>query len=66
MNLGLPSWANRILTPSTVLIVMGLSGCQSWHSTGGLPGLNAKLDERAIVKKAQNDPFPSPQQVGLK
>lgn len=42
------------------------SGCTPWQTASTLPGLESWKDERAIVKKAQNDPFPSPQQVGLK
>jgi hypothetical protein len=59
-------WINKALGISAFLIILGVSGCSGWHSSAALPGLNTWKDERAVVKKAQNDPFPSPQQVGLK
>jgi hypothetical protein len=48
-----------------VLLIAALAGCQSWQSSPGLPGLGASKVERRIVKQAQNDPFPSPDQVGI-
>lgn len=53
-----------VCTFLSALAVLG--GCSGWHSSAALPGLHTWKDERAVVKKAQNDPFPSPQQVGLK
>jgi hypothetical protein len=41
-----------------------LVGCQSF-APAGLGSLTAKQREQKIVKQAANDPFPSPQDVGL-
>jgi hypothetical protein len=49
-----------------ITLIAALSGCQSIQSAPGLPGLGASRAERGIVKQAKNDPFPSPDQVGLK
>jgi hypothetical protein len=48
-----------------LLLIAALSGCQSWQSSHGIPGLGASKKERGIVKQARNDPFPSPEQVGM-
>jgi hypothetical protein len=48
-----------------VLLIAALTGCQSWQSSPGIPRLGASKVERRIVKQAQNDPFPSPDQVGM-
>lgn len=47
------------------LLLTGV-GCTTWQSSSGLPGLGAWNEERNILKKVKNDPFPTPQQVGLK
>ena len=46
---------------------LALVGCQSFAPAGlaGLGSLTAKQREQKIVKQAANDPFPSPQDVGL-
>lgn len=49
----------------SVVLVSALAGCQSWQTSTGLPGLGASKVERQIVKQAKNDPFPSPNQVGM-
>ena len=52
-----------------ILTAVGLLctvGCTTWHSASVLSGLDTRKDNRAIIKKAQNDPFPSPEQVGIK
>ena len=41
-----------------------LVGCQSF-APAGLGSLTAKQREQKIVKQAANEPFPSPQDVGL-
>jgi hypothetical protein len=41
------------------------AGCQAF-APGALPGAFASRDEKAIVKLAEHDPFPSPGDVGLK
>lgn len=46
--------------------VCTLAGCQPWHSQLGVSGLGLASGERKIVKQAQNDPFPSPAEVGMK
>jgi hypothetical protein len=48
-----------------VVLISALAGCQSWQSSTGIPGLGASKVERQIVKQAKNDPFPSPDQVGM-
>jgi hypothetical protein len=59
-------WLTKLTETCVLLSVVSTCGCSGWHSSGALPGLHTWKDERAVVKKAQNDPFPSPQQVGLK
>ena len=58
----------RICRQSALLMAMlgGVAalGCQSFAPTG-LGALAAKQKEQKIVKQAANDPFPSPQDVGL-
>lgn len=66
MTLASRSWMKRVTTTLALLGLLAVGGCSGWHSSAALPGLNSWKDERAVVKKAQNDPFPSPQQVGLK
>ncbi len=66
MELASQSWMKKAARSGALLCVLGGSGCSGWHSVAALPGLDTWKDERAVIKKAQNDPFPSPQQVGLK
>jgi hypothetical protein len=66
MNRASQSWLKNAGRTCAILCVLGSGGCSGWQSSAALPGLNTWKDERAVVKKAQNDPFPSPQQVGLK
>ena len=47
-----------------VAAAFALVGCQSF-APAGLGSLTAKHREQKIVKQAANDPFPSPQDVGL-
>lgn len=49
-----------------LLLLTAITGCTSWQTTPGLPGLSEWNEERAVLKKVKNDPFPTPQQVGLK
>ena len=51
---------------AALLMLFASVGCSSWQSSAGLPGLTAWNEERNILKKVKNDPFPTPQQVGLK
>jgi len=49
------------------VLLTASSGCQSWQSSEGvIPGLWATKEERQIVHLAQDDPFPSPSEAGLK
>ncbi len=41
------------------------SGCQTWHASSAIPGLNGKKGEKLVLQQAKNDPFPSPSDVGL-
>jgi hypothetical protein len=66
MTLASRTWSTTLMGTCALLGFLSVGGCSSWHSSAVLPGLDSWKDERAIVKKAQNDPFPSPQQVGLK
>ncbi len=50
------------------LVVAGLvvaSGCQGLSSSSLIPGLAESRRERQIVRQAENDPFPSPGDVGI-
>lgn len=49
-----------------IMLLLISAGCTSWQSPTGLPGLGTWNEERNILKKVKNDPFPTPQQVGLK
>lgn len=40
-------------------------GCQSWRSSGAIPGLGSTKGERQVLKQAKHDPFPSPSDVGM-
>lgn len=51
---------------TTLMGLLVIAGCQSWHQPSAIPGLDQWANDKAVVKKAANDPFPSPQQVGLK
>ncbi len=49
-----------------VALLVTSVGCSAWQSSASLPGLGTWNEERNILKKVKNDPFPTPQQVGLK
>ena len=49
-----------------ITLICALAGCQVWQSNLGAAGLGFSQGERQIVKQAKNDPFPSPDQVGMK
>jgi hypothetical protein len=66
MTLAFRRLLKRVTGTCALLSLLSTCGCSGWHSSAALPGLNKWKDERAVVKQAQNDPFPSPQQVGLK
>lgn len=42
-----------------------VSGCTAWQDSSP-PGLGKWNNERRILQEAKNDPFPSPEQVGIK
>jgi len=48
-----------------IILIAALAGCQSWHTSSGIPGMGASKVERQIIKQAKTDPFPSPDQVGI-
>jgi hypothetical protein len=59
------SW--RRLSPRVILVAFSLvlaAGCQSF-APGSLAGLSTARKESRILKEAQNEPFPSPADVGL-
>jgi hypothetical protein len=58
--------SNKLRLALGTLLISGLAGCQSWQSKVGIPSLGFSQGERQIVKQAKNDPFPSPNQVGMK
>ena len=43
-----------------------LTGCQSLMPGGPAPGVTSRTSEKQIAKLAKNDPFPTPQQVGIR
>jgi len=49
-----------------ISLICATAGCQAWQSTLGATGLGFSNGERQIVKQAKNDPFPTPDQVGMK
>ncbi len=58
--------ASRCLYLGCLLLFAASSGCQSLSNSGLLPGLAEAKREKQIVRLAENDPFPSPSDVGLK
>jgi hypothetical protein len=46
------------------LAIAASSGCQSL-ALGSMAGFSAARQEKKILKQAENDPFPSPADVGL-
>jgi hypothetical protein len=59
------SW--RRLSPQVIFVALSLivaGGCQSF-APGSLAGLSTARKESRILKEAQNEPFPSPADVGL-
>jgi len=40
------------------------SGCQTWRSSS-IPGLDLGKSDRQVLRQAQQDPFPSPSDVGM-
>ncbi len=59
------SWL-RVRWVACAGLMITACGCQSWTGGSGGPGATGRHDEREIVKLVKNDPFPSPEQVGLK
>jgi hypothetical protein len=57
--------ANRKTLFLLSVSLLSILGCQTWSSSAGMPGLGKWQKERQIVKQAQNDPFPTPEQVGM-
>ena len=51
----------------TALLAAGFfAGCQSSPvPSGGFGGFRQKAEERRVEREAENDPFPSPKDVGL-
>ena len=48
-----------------LIVCLGLCGCQSWQSGSALPGVGLSKKEKQIVNRVGDDPFPTPQQVGI-
>jgi hypothetical protein len=46
-------------------LVVVAAGCQGLSSPSLIPGLAESRRERQIVRQAENDPFPSPSDVGI-
>lgn len=55
----------RLLITMGGMFFIALTGCQIWQTTSSIAGLGTSSKERQIVKQAMNDPFPSPDQVGV-
>ena len=54
--------ARALWSPLIIIAMLAGVGCQSFAPTSGIA---AKSREQKIVKRAANDPFPSPSDVGL-
>ena len=48
-----------------LIVCLGLCGCQAWQGSHSLPGAGLTKQQKRIVENVDNDPFPSPQQVGI-
>ena len=59
-----PLAVSRQSRTASLGLAFALVGCQSF-APAGLSSLTPKQREQKIVKQAANDPFPSPQDVGL-
>ena len=65
-ELSAPVLLRRIVRYSLLLFVGGsLTGCHLWHAPSSLPGWGLSSKERKIVEQSINDPFPSPDEVGM-
>ncbi len=58
--------STRLRLALGISLILAMAGCQAWHSKLGAPGFGFSKGERQIVEQAKNDPFPSPDQVGMK
>ena len=56
----------RIRLAIALALIAALAGCQIWQPSPSVSGLGFSKGERQIVKQAKNDPFPTPDQVGMK
>ncbi len=54
--------ARALSAPLVVVALLAGVGCQSFAP---MSGIATKQREQKIVKRAANDPFPSPKDVGL-
>lgn len=61
-TLHVASLARALSAPLVVVAMLACVGCQSFAPTSGIA---TKQREQKIVKRAANDPFPSPSDVGL-
>ena len=52
-------------TTGALLLFASLCGCQVWQTSALTDVWGTSADEREIVEQAENDPFPSPADVGL-
>jgi hypothetical protein len=62
-------WRKNLTSVMAFCLIVGsllTTGCQVWNSSGSIPGLNNWSKDLTYAKQAKNDPFPSPEQVGLK
>jgi|GEM_PF-2801852 len=48
-----------------LMLALATGGCQNLSSTSLIPGLAESRRERQIVRQAENDPFPTPSEVGI-
>lgn len=58
--------ANRLRGSLAVACILAMSGCQVWHSPLPISRLMASKGERQVIQQAENDPFPTPSQVGFR
>ena len=54
----------RIFSATLVLLILCSVGCQTWLGSSPLPSKSGR-ELKQIEKLASQDPFPSPQDVGI-
>jgi hypothetical protein len=58
-------WQGRWLACGCLALAVIAGGCQGLSRSSLVPGFAESRQERQIARQAENDPFPSPSDVGI-